>query len=283
MLRAVMCADGPEQMMADANLGVAQEPSWSPWRDTALLMSAHAFLLAGDPETAREVFEETAEVGRTVGNTDTVVDSEAELALLAVDRGRWAEATEHVDRALEIIEELRLYDYAVSVLAFAVAARLAVRRGDLDEAQRQLTRAMRARPSCSFVLPFFAVRARLQLTKVYAALGDPNSARHLLREVDEILLRRPALGTLLDEVAAVRELVSANAQIGATGAAPLTGAELRVLPYLQTHLTIAEIGERLFVSRNTVSSEVTSIYRKLGVTSRNDAVERATEIGLLGG
>jgi LuxR family maltose regulon positive regulatory protein len=63
----------------------------------------------------------------------------------------------------------------------------------------------------------------------------------------------------------------------------LSGAELRLLPYLQTHLTIGEIGERLFISRNTVSSEVASIYRKLGVSSRNDAVERATGIGLLGG
>ena len=45
---------------------------------------------------------------------------------------------------------------------------------------------------------------------------------------------------------------------------------------------VREIGERLFVSRNTVSSEVGAIYRKLGVSSRNEAVERATEIGLLG-
>ena len=67
------------------------------------------------------------------------------------------------------------------------------------------------------------------------------------------------------------------------GAPPLTAAELRLLPYLQTHLTLAEIGERLFVSRNTVGSEVTSIYRKLGVSSRADAVRQATAVGLLGG
>jgi LuxR family maltose regulon positive regulatory protein len=64
---------------------------------------------------------------------------------------------------------------------------------------------------------------------------------------------------------------------------PLTAAELRLLPYLQTHLTFREIGERLFVSRNTVSSEVGSIYRSLGVSSRSDAVGQATTVGLLGG
>jgi LuxR family transcriptional regulator, maltose regulon positive regulatory protein len=46
---------------------------------------------------------------------------------------------------------------------------------------------------------------------------------------------------------------------------------------------LADIGERLFVSRNTVGSEVASIYRKLGVSSRADAVRQATAVGLLGG
>ena len=44
-----------------------------------------------------------------------------------------------------------------------------------------------------------------------------------------------------------------------------------------------EIAERLYVSRNTVSSQVGSIYRKLGVSSRSEAVEQAMAIGLLGG
>jgi LuxR family maltose regulon positive regulatory protein len=52
---------------------------------------------------------------------------------------------------------------------------------------------------------------------------------------------------------------------------------------MQTHLTVREIAQRLFVSRNTVSSEISSIYRKLGVSSRSDAVRHATMVGLLGG
>ena len=270
-------------MMVDANLAMAQEPSWSPWRDTALVLSAHAHLLAADVDEATVLFTEGVAIGAELGNTDTVVDGEAELALLAMDQGRWTEAAERVERALAVIDELRMYDYAVSVLAFAVAARIAVHQGDLEEADRQLTRAMRSRPSCTFVVPFYAVRARLQLAKAYSTRGDLATARHLLREIDELLRHRPDLGALADEVAEVRETVEGNVQVGATGAPPLTGAELRLLPYLQTHLTIGEIGERLFVSRNTVSSEVSSIYRKLGVSSRNDAVQQATRIGLLGG
>ena len=168
------------------------------------------------------------------------------------------------------------------MLAFAAAARLAVHQGDLKEADRQLTQAMRARPSCTIAIPYLAVRVRLQLAKVYWSLGDQTTARHLLREIDDILRHRPALGTLVEEVSAFRQSVTAAGR-KTTGVSPLTPAELRLLPYLQTHLTIREIAERLFVSRNTVNSEVGSIYRKLGVSSRSEAVEHATAIGLLGG
>jgi LuxR family maltose regulon positive regulatory protein len=280
MLRAFMCDAGPEQMLAEASLAVVQEPPWSPWRDQALCMCAEAHLVAGQVDEAGAMFADASLAA--AGNTDAFVLSEAELALLDMDRGRWSAAAKHVDTALVAIEESRMYDYATSVLAFASAARLAVHRSDSAEADRQLTRAMRARPTLTYVMPVLAVRLRLQLAKVYCATGDHTTARHLLRELDDILLRRPALGTLVDEVADLRRVLTASPQAGA-GASPLTSAELRLLPYLQTHLTIREIGERLFVSRNTVSSEVGSIYRKLGVSSRNDAVQRATAIGLLGG
>jgi LuxR family maltose regulon positive regulatory protein len=280
MLRAAFCPGGPEQMLSDASLSVAQEPAWSPWRDTALLMLAEAHLLAGDVDQAAVRFVETAAIEAT---TDNLIVTQAELALLGMDHGRWAEASDHVKLALDMIDETRMHDYATSVLAFAVAARLAVQRGDLNEANARLTQAMRARPSCTSALPWLAVRSRLQLAKVYWSTGDQATARHLLREIDDILVRRPALGALVAEVAQLRHVVSSSQRAGATGASPLTPAELRLLPYLQTHLTIREIAERTFVSRNTVSSQVSGIYRKLGVSSRTDAVEQATAVGLLGG
>jgi LuxR family maltose regulon positive regulatory protein len=282
MLRSIMCPAGPQQAMADATLAVTEEPAWSPWRDQALTLSAEAHLLVGDVEEAVAQFAESSSVAAATGDTDATILSESELALLAMDRGRWAEATEHEDRALAAIEGTGMHDYATSVLAFAGAARLAVHRGDLKEAGRRLTQAMRGRPSLTFVLPYLAVRVRLQLAKVYFAMADAATARHLLREIDDIELRRPELGTLAEEVSEFRDLLASDTHVEGASGPPLTSAELRLLPYLQTHLTLREIGERLFVSRNTVSSEVSSIYRKLGVSSRGAAVEQATMIGLLG-
>jgi LuxR family maltose regulon positive regulatory protein len=282
MLRTIMCPAGPDQAMNDANLAVTQEAPWSVWRDQALCLCGEAHLLIGDVDGAGVLFAEASTLAAKYANTDALVLSESELALLAMDRGRWAEAADHLESALTEIDAQRMQDYATCVLAFAGAARLAVHRGDRAEADRQLTQAMRARPSCTFALPFLAVRLRLQLAKVHYAIGDRTTARHLLHEIDDILLQRPALGALVDQVSEFRQILTSSPQPEATGAPPLTPAELRLLPYMQTHLTIREIADRLFVSRNTVSSEVSSIYRKLGVSSRHDAVQHATTIGLLG-
>jgi LuxR family transcriptional regulator, maltose regulon positive regulatory protein len=283
MLRVSMCAHGPEQAMVDAEIAFAQEPPWSPWRDLALAMSAEALLLVGDVDRAAGLFAESAALSATRGNNDILVLCESELAVLAMERGRWDQAEEHVQSALGVIQEHRMQDYATSVLAFVAAARISLHLGELEAADRHRTQAMRARPVCTFALPFLAVRVRLHLAKVSWSRGDLAATHHLLREVDDTLLRRPALGALVEEVRTFRAHAMSSDRGVVAGAPPLTPAELRLLPYLQTHLTIAEIGQRLFISRNTVNSEVASIYRKLGVSSRNDAVQQATAIGLIGG
>jgi LuxR family maltose regulon positive regulatory protein len=283
MWRAFICPVGPELMLLDAKLALEQEPPWSVWRDNTLVIAGEAFLLSGDVDRAVELFTESSALSAVNSNTDSLVLSESELALLAMDRGQWSEAAEHLERAQTTIDEHRLHDYATCLLAFAAAARLAVQRGDLKKAELELTRAMRARVSLTFVLSWLSVRVRLQLAKVYSALGEQTTARHLLREIDDVMLQRPRLGILVEEVAELRQLLTASTQGRTAGGSPLSPAELRLLPYLQTHLTYREIAERLFVSRNTVSTEVSSIFRKLGASSRGEAVQQATSIGLLGG
>ena len=81
MLRAVMCAAGPEQMMTEASFALAQEPPWSPWRDTALCLCAEAHLLTGNVDRACVLFAESSSAAAAVANADSFVLSESELAL----------------------------------------------------------------------------------------------------------------------------------------------------------------------------------------------------------
>ena len=280
MLLSMVCPTGATQAAADAELALAVEPVWSPWRDQALCLAGEAALVVGDVARSRELFGDLFALGV---DSDATVLGRAEVAVLDMGRDRWSEAAEHVNAALLMIERTHMSDYSTSALAFAAAARLAVHRGDRAGAERHLTAAMRARVHCTAALPVMAVRVRLHMSKAYLSLGDRAAAHHLLREIDDVLRVRPDLGALVAEVTEFRDVVASASQSGAAGLPPLSPAELRLLPYLQTHLTFSEIGERLFVSRNTVSSQASSIYRKLGASSRNDAVTQATANGLIGG
>ena len=98
MLRAAMCAAGPEKMISDAAIAVDQEPTWSPWRDTAVFLSAEAYLLAGDEDTASRLFTEASATAAELGNTDTIAVGEADLGLIAMNvgtgplpRGTWSD------------------------------------------------------------------------------------------------------------------------------------------------------------------------------------------------
>ena len=112
------------------------------------------------------------------------------------------------------------------------------------------------------------------------ALADGRGAATMLRETDAVLRRRPDLGALPAEAEGLRDSLK-TMRVQAPGASTLTEAELSLLPDLATHLSFREIGERLHLSRHTVKSHAMAIYRKLNVSSRNAAVERARELGLL--
>ena len=97
------------------------------------------------------------------------------------------------------------------------------------------------------------------MIRVLLALADLAGARMLMREIDNVLKRRPALGTLVSEAGAVRARLAGVRSSSVPGASALTGAELRLLPLLLTHLPFAEIGAELFLSPNTAKTHAVSI------------------------
>ncbi|WP_345802909.1 LuxR C-terminal-related transcriptional regulator [Microbacterium sp. AZCO] len=280
LLRATMCIDGPQRMLEEAEPALAKLPEWSVWRTVAHNVVGVARLLLGDTRAGHHALTQSSESAMRMGNSSALVLSEADLAILAADRGKLRSAGDHIESALQTIDVNRMDEYAAAALAFGAAARIAALNRNSERATRLLARGMRARVHCTHVIPWLAVRARLQMAITYQTLGDKTAAQLLLNEIDALLHRRPLLGILVDQVDSFRTTLARTTARGETF--PLTPAELRLLPYLQTHLTAAEIADRLFISKNTVSSHLASTYRKLGATTRSTAVERALEIGLLG-
>ena len=177
----------------------------------------------------------------------------------------------------------RIEESYTTPLVCAATARVAMRRGDGPAARQQLVSAQRLRHLLTHALPHLAVQARIELARVHLALADLAGARTLMGEVDELLRRRPGLGTLAGETEALRDRLAKERGSNALGASSLTAAELRLLPMLATHLSFPQIAAELFLSRHTIKSEAMSIYRKLRVSSRAQAVVRSRELGLLPG
>ncbi|HEY6277120.1 MAG TPA: LuxR C-terminal-related transcriptional regulator [Streptosporangiaceae bacterium] len=180
-------------------------------------------------------------------------------------------------------------------------ARIALASGDHHAAQEYLQS-----PSLSDLTPRRALMRQLLLAAAAIERSDPMAAGVLggaLRAarrgnfVNTVVTCAPQVTSYLIEHSTqlrpdpfVRQLITAALEVHATqrGASPprdmpaetLTAAEMRILRLLPTS-TYLQMADTLFVSRNTVKTHLRSIYQKLGVASRSEAIERAVELRLL--
>jgi LuxR family maltose regulon positive regulatory protein len=281
LIRAALCVDGPDRMEADASIAVRSLAPTSQWRPTAILLLGIARWLRGDDPAADAAFADAVELGVRAGATGATSVALAERACLAMERDDWTGAAGFVDAAGAVVREAKLEGSMTSALVYAAGARLAFHAGDAGGAREELGHAQRLRPLLTRAFPYLAVQSRLELARVQLGLNDPAGARLLMRESAELLRQRPDLGVITVHAAELQMRLR-SIRGGTPGASMLTAAELRLLPLLPTHLSFREIGLELFVSQHTVKTQAISVYRKLGVTSRGAAIDRATELGLLG-
>jgi LuxR family maltose regulon positive regulatory protein len=279
-LRAFLCRSGVRELRRDTEIALDGLAPSSQWRATALALQGIAYMLDDDPGRADPVLAQAYDVGMHVGALPAASVALGERALLALERHDVDDAERLVERALALIAQGELDDYPVIALVYVVAGRVAARRGDVEAARSLVARAARLRIGLTYAMPCVAVQTRLELARAYLGLSDVAGARLILREVRDVLQVRPDLGNLPGQAHQLRDKVAAMGP-GTVGASSLTTAELRLLPMLPTHLTFREMGERLNVSRHTVKTQAMSVYRKLGVSSRSEAIERVHQVGLL--
>jgi LuxR family transcriptional regulator, maltose regulon positive regulatory protein len=278
-VRSLLSRDGVEQMRADADEAVDGFAVANIVHPGPLVWQGLARLVSGDPDGADEAFRDAVSVGEQVGADEALAVALCERSLLAMARNQWDRAEILIEQTLAVVRRSGLDEPVVC----PVLARAAWHRRDTPAVRQQLVAAQRLRPTLTHAIPVLAVQVRIELARIHLALADLAGARTLIQEIDEILRRQPRLGTLVGEARALRDRLANERDSGDPGASALTAAELRLLPLLSTHLSFPEIAAELFVSRNTIKSQVLSIYRKLGTSSRSQAVARARTLGLLEG
>jgi LuxR family maltose regulon positive regulatory protein len=283
LLRAMLCRQGAGRMYADADEAARRCAAAGIVSATPARYQGIARVLCGDRDGGDAFFQQAVRAAEETGAHEELSVALCERAVLAMARGEWDRAEVLAGLTDTVMRRAGIEDSYVNPLACAVQARVALDRGDALAARQQLVSAQRARHLLTYAMPHLAVQARIELIRAHLALADIAGARTLMREIDELLKRRPGLGTLVGEAEALRTRLAKERDPSRPGASTLTAAELRLLPLLASHLSFREIAAELFLSPNTVKSQATSLYRRLRVTSRAQAVARARELGLLEG
>ncbi len=188
-----------------------------------------------------------------------------------------------------------------SAVLLARQASFELRDGEPELARASLARARVAEQT---PYPHLAVLIEQWLLQALAerATGEHEAASEALDRALALAEREPFRDAFLLNGPAVRELLELQARDGTAHPAllevlldgvgqgpmsagapaePLTEREQRILRYLPTMLTNAEIGAEVFVSLNTVKTHLRSIYRKLDANGRAEAVEKARRLGML--
>jgi LuxR family maltose regulon positive regulatory protein len=204
-------------------------------------------------------------------------------ALIHADEGQLALAESLSAEADQLIDSGRLGEDVWATPAFLAKGRLLELRGEFAVAESAYAHAsiLARRGGRRHDLTL----ALISLARLKRRAGDRAGARSLARKAREVLATCPDPGILSELLARTeRSLQLASAPASAPVLAAdleLSERELTLLRLLASELSQREIGSELFISVNTVKGHVRSIFRKLGVNTRADAVARGGELGLL--
>jgi LuxR family maltose regulon positive regulatory protein len=223
---------------------------------------------------------EAEALGGSLGVPVIEANAKSWMGLLAIAEGERERGIRLISEAAEVTRRHHLDRLATGALSTTAQALVLALVGDKSAASTTLATARRLSGLAGQIAPWFAVAGRLTQARTAILLGDGATARLLIAEAREHLtpeLRASAAGDGLAEVESALALMSDRGG----SASVLTTTELRVLQFLPSYLTLQQIGEHLFISQSTVKTHVLSIYRKFGVNSRADAVDRARTLGLV--
>jgi LuxR family maltose regulon positive regulatory protein len=282
LLKATLGADGLAATAAAAQAAYAVTAPDDPWRCLACYVAGTALQLQGDSVAGARRIEEGEQLSRLLAVPTVHALCLAQRSLLAFENNEWEMMQASAGRALDLVHRHRLNDLATMVPVFAAVALSQAHDKRREEAQRTARHAARLLSYIAPRIPWVSLEVRILLARAYLMLGDAPAARTVLAEAQSTLDRIVDAPLLIRRLEEAWSLVTSAPLSTEVGPSSLTTAELRVLHLLPTHLSFQEIGNALFLSRNTVKTQAISAYRKLGVSSRGEAVERARSLGLLG-
>ncbi len=254
---------------------VELEGTGSPWRPLACWALGAGLYFEGERDEADQWFAESAALAPASAQWLSGTSSLAYRSLIAGERGRVDEQRTLAESAAQFGREHGTEE-AVGTVPLAVGASLAA-RGRPKEALPQIEHGVAL--ARVFGQPIQVAHALLGQAPVLGALGEHKAAAAARVEARSVLEHCPDPGILAETLSTLER--PAQIRRAPCEDLKLTQREHRVLKLLHGDLSERDIGRELYVSHSTVHSHVRSIYRKLAVRSRTEALERGRELGLL--
>ena len=281
-LRAALAPLGVEQMLVDARAAEDLEHPGADWYPITAALLGVAQLLNGDIEGAVGALERAAHFARE-GHRSAASFALGQLALIYAEQGDWVAAASYAAEAADRVRNGNREDDVITIVVHVAQARLALQGRDPRTARQCVGKALRlyVDPSPG-PFPWLAAQMATALGRILVDLDDVQAARRKLAEARRHLARLPTTGALGEEHARLAgEVARRGDRSRSSSAMTLTAAEMRVLRMLPTHLNLSEIADSLFLSRNTVKTQVASVYSKLLASNRDEAVRAARELRLI--
>jgi LuxR family maltose regulon positive regulatory protein len=274
-LRTILAPDGIPQMLRDAELAyTSEQTAGTRWRASGCRAMGVAYVLLGHPQEAITVLREGLALLRDQPELAHVrVACLGYLVFAAAEVHDRRNVQRWATEATWVVADGRLDETVVSAVAHTAGALAHQQRGDYTEAARQLEGVRQFRRHLRATVWLDADLA-LRCADISLELGDHSGAFEFAQVADDALQQYPDAGTLPARLERLENRIRCGEDYG------LTSAELRVVGFLPTHLSLQEIADRLYLARPTVKTHVASIYDKLGVPGRSDAVEIIEQSGL---
>jgi len=250
---------------------------WRPQVTNALGMTA---FWSGATEEAETAFAETVSAGEPTGYYAAEIYALGYLAVISAQRAKLAEAGRRVAAARVLAKRQALGEHWVTVMTDYAAGELARARGEFRVARAEVEHGLSI--ARRYGLRLDIAYGLLALARIALAAGEEAEARELRARAQRQIAACPDPGFLRGWATAEDTPDPGSVPAAADGADELSERELAVLRLLASRLSLREIGNELYVSLNTIKTHTRNVYTKLRVSSRQQAVVRARELGLLG-
>ncbi|MBS1891834.1 MAG: hypothetical protein JST59_11110, partial [Actinobacteria bacterium] len=270
MIDATMAREGAAGMAAAAEAALTSLDGDSPWAAMADLMAGLSAHFGGDVVHARRRLSDAARRAAVWNIPLIQVLALAQLALLAAAEGDWHTARILASQGRAQVDRSGLIARPSIALAVAVSAYVAAADQRREEAAADLEVARGLLARLQDFGAWFEIEASAAIAAAAIELNDPEAAHDLVSSARARLAVMPDAPML---AAWVGEIGADLSDLSESGLAELTPAEMRVLRLLPSHLSYPQIAAQLIVSPNTIKSQVRSVFGKLGVSSRHEAVE----------